>query len=49
MRRMTFVSSEFSTNSEAVNNAIDMLDGPDQNDTRLWWDAKPLSEYPERK
>jgi len=49
MRRMTYVSSEFSTNSEAVNNAIDMLDGPDQNDTRLWWDAKPLSEYPERK
>jgi hypothetical protein len=47
-RRMTFVSSEYDTNGEAVQNATGLLDGEDANDTRLWWDAKPLSDYPPR-
>ncbi len=40
MRRMTFVSSEYDNNGEATQAAISLLGGPDENDTRLWWDAK---------
>ena len=40
MRRMTFVSSEYDNNAEATQAAISLLGGPDENDTRLWWDAK---------
>ena len=39
-RRMTFVDSEFSNNQAATEAAIGLLGGPDQNDTRLWWDVK---------
>lgn len=50
MRRMTFVSGEYDTNTEATENAVGLLhsDRGDQNDARLWWDRKPLGEYPER-
>ena len=40
-RRMTYVSSEYSTNEEAVTDAINnLLGGPDDGTTKLWWDAK---------
>lgn len=40
MRRITFTSGEISTNNSAVLEARKLLNGPDQNNTRLWWDAK---------
>jgi len=47
-RRLTFVTSEKSNNKEAYNAAQELLDGPPENNaTRVWWDAKPLSEYPD--
>jgi hypothetical protein len=46
VRRLRFVTSEFSNNAEAVGEALLLLDGPDATSTRLWWDAKPLSDYP---
>lgn len=40
-RRVPFVDGEFTTNSEGVNAAIDnLLGGPDDGTTKLWWDAK---------
>ncbi len=40
-RRMTFVTSEVNNNSTAVEAAEGLLEnGPNRNDTRLWWDAK---------
>ena len=40
-RRMPYVSSEYSTNEEAVNDAVNnLLGGPDDGTTKLWWDAK---------
>lgn len=41
VRRMTFVGVEYSNNASAVEAAIQLLDGPDENDTKVWWDAKP--------
>jgi len=40
MRRVTFVTSEYDNNKEATNAAVGLLSGPDENDTKLWWDAK---------
>lgn len=40
MRRMTFVDSEFSNNGAAVDAAVSLLGGPDNNSTKLWWDKK---------
>ncbi|WPP48626.1 SusD/RagB family nutrient-binding outer membrane lipoprotein [Catalinimonas niigatensis] len=41
-RRVPFVDGEFTTNAEAVNAAIDnLLGGPNNGTTKLWWDAKP--------
>jgi len=39
-RRMTFVVSEFNNNPEATENAVDLLKGPDQNNTKVWWDVR---------
>ena len=39
-RRMTFVESEISNNNAAAEAAKSLLSGPDNNATRLWWDAK---------
>ncbi len=40
-RRMAYVSSEYSTNEEAVMDAVNnLLGGPDDGTTKLWWDAK---------
>lgn len=46
MRRMTFVTGERSANAAAVQAAEGLLNGPDNNATRLWWDAKPLGDFP---
>jgi hypothetical protein len=40
IRRITFSSSEISNNNAAVMGAVKLLNGPDRNDTKLWWDAK---------
>ena len=41
-RRMTYVASEYSTNEAAVMDAVNnLLGGPDDGTTKLWWDAKP--------
>lgn len=40
MRRLTFTVSELTNNAEAVKAAESLLDGPDANDTKLWWDKK---------
>lgn len=40
-RRMPYVSSEYSTNEQAVNEAVNsLLGGPDNGTTKLWWDAR---------
>jgi hypothetical protein len=39
-RRMTFTTSEYNNNTEATNNALDLLRGPDQNNTKVWWDVR---------
>ncbi|HEY5370899.1 MAG TPA: SusD/RagB family nutrient-binding outer membrane lipoprotein [Hanamia sp.] len=41
MRRLVFTLSEIQNNLAAVTAARAMLSGPDVNQTRLWWDAKP--------
>lgn len=46
VRRLAFTTGEISTNGAAVEAARGMLNGPDNNTTRLWWDAKPLNLYP---
>ncbi|WP_372637181.1 SusD/RagB family nutrient-binding outer membrane lipoprotein [Fodinibius sp.] len=41
VKRIPFVSSEYSDNAEAVQNAIQLLSsGSDDETTELWWDAK---------
>lgn len=40
VKRIPFVSTEYSDNAEEVQNAIDLLGGPDNPTTELWWDAK---------
>ena len=41
-RRVPYVTSEFDTNREAVEDAIaNLLGGPNEGTTRLWWDVKP--------
>lgn len=46
VRRLMFTTGEISTNAVAVEAAREMLDGPDVNHTRLWWDAKPQGLFP---
>ncbi len=46
MRRLKFVPAEYSNNNAATLKAVTLLGGPDENDTRIWWDAKPLSLFP---
>lgn len=46
VRRLMFTDGEISSNTAAVEAARELLNGPDNNATRVWWDAKPLSEYP---
>jgi hypothetical protein len=45
MRRLQFSPNEQSDNPAGVKGALSLLGGPDRNDTRVWWDVKPLSDY----
>ncbi len=48
VRRVSYPPSEFSNNAQAVNSAIsNLLGGANNTVTRLWWDKKPLAEYPD--
>lgn len=48
IRRMVYPPSEYSNNSTAVNAAVSgLLNGPDNTMTRVWWDQKPLTDYPD--
>lgn len=47
IRRMVFPPSEYSNNKVAVEKAVTLLGGPDNTMTRVWWDKKPLSDYPD--
>lgn len=47
IRRMVFPPSEYSNNRVAVEKAVTLLGGDDNTMTRLWWDKKPLSDYPD--
>jgi len=38
IRRINFVDSEKNTNAENVTKAVQLLSGPDNGGTRLWWD-----------
>lgn len=40
MRRLKFTTGEITNNSAAVEKARTLLKGPDENYTKLWWDAK---------
>lgn len=46
VRRVTYPPVEISTNGTAYEAAVGMLGGVDENFTRLWWDKKPLADYP---
>lgn len=47
-RRLTFVTSEYSNNNQATTEAEGLVNGPaDDNSVRVWWDAKPLTLYPD--
>ena len=39
IRRLPFPSSEYTTNKAAVTNAVTLLGGADNGNTRLWWDV----------
>jgi len=41
MRRLMFTTGEISSNAAAVDAARKLLKGPDNNATKVWWDAKP--------
>lgn len=47
IRRMVFPPSEYSNNKVAVEKAVTLLGGADKTMTRVWWDKKPLSDYPD--
>jgi hypothetical protein len=39
IRRLPFPQNEYNTNATAVNNALQLLNGPDNGATRVWWDV----------
>jgi hypothetical protein len=46
-RRVGFTENEYANNAEAVQEAIGLLREPiDGNHIRLWWDEKPIEDYP---
>ena len=45
-RRVIFAPAELTTNPAGYATAVSLLGGPDNMKTRLWWDKKPLSDYP---
>lgn len=44
-RRREYPPIEASSNAEGFKSALTLLGGPDRMDTRLWWDAKPLTAF----
>jgi hypothetical protein len=46
-RRIIFAPAETTTNPQGYANALSQLGGADNMKTRVWWDKKPLSDYPE--
>jgi len=46
VRRLRFAGLERTNNASATQAAESFLNGPDENDTRIWWDAKPLGDFP---
>lgn len=48
IRRLSYPPSEFSNNRVAVDEAVNkFLNGENNTITRVWWDKKPLEEYPD--
>lgn len=45
-RRVIYAPSEVTTNAAAYKAALTLLGGADNMKTRVWWDKKPLSDYP---
>lgn len=45
-RRIPYPSNEKINNPQALEDAIQLLDGGDVSHARLWWDKKPLADYP---
>ncbi|WP_157274127.1 SusD/RagB family nutrient-binding outer membrane lipoprotein [Pedobacter sp. BAL39] len=39
IRRLPYAQSEYNTNNKEVQNAIQLLGGPDNGGTRVWWDV----------
>lgn len=40
IKRFTFIDLEYESNGQAVQNALPLLNGPDKNNTPVWWDIK---------
>ncbi|MGN6354474.1 MAG: SusD/RagB family nutrient-binding outer membrane lipoprotein [Parafilimonas sp.] len=40
IKRFTFIDLEYESNKQAVQNALPLLNGPDKNNTPVWWDVK---------
>lgn len=40
MKRIIYVTNEYSSNKDAVTDGISKLGGPDSGGTKLWWDTK---------
>ncbi|MFT4155860.1 SusD/RagB family nutrient-binding outer membrane lipoprotein [Parafilimonas sp.] len=40
IKRFTFIDLEYESNNQAVQNALPLLNGPDKNNTPVWWDVK---------
>ena len=45
-RRVIYPPNELSVNKTGYDEAVGLLGGADKMNTRLWWDKKPLAEYP---
>ncbi|MBB6498200.1 SusD/RagB family nutrient-binding outer membrane lipoprotein [Pedobacter cryoconitis] len=39
IRRLAFPQNEYSTNGDEIQKAVQLLNGPDNGGTRLWWDV----------
>ena len=39
IKRFTFIDLEYESNNQAVQNALPLLNGPDKNNTPVWWDV----------
>jgi len=44
-RRREYPPIEASANAEGFKSGLNLLGGPDRMDTRLWWDAKPITSF----